>query len=42
VDRFGSRSSLFLGWFAFAGIYLAFAHEPGKLRDTGNRRRSFR
>lgn len=25
VDRFGSRSSLFLGWFAFAGIYLAFA-----------------
>jgi MFS family permease len=25
VDRFGSRSSLFLGWFAFAGVYLAFA-----------------
>ena len=24
VDRFGSRSSLFLGWLSFAGVYLAF------------------
>ena len=24
VDRFGSRPALFLGWLAFAGVYLAF------------------
>jgi MFS family permease len=25
VDRFGSRRFIFLGWFVYAGIYLAFA-----------------
>lgn len=29
IDRFGSRPTLFLGWLAFAGIYLAFGLATG-------------